>query len=567
MTDLLEDSTLPRWKHDPTSFITEVLWTYDIDAQQFAPFKLFEAQREFLKYAWQLRDDGRLLYPQQQYCTIKKSGKTAFAGAHVLTTTLILGGRNAEGFCIANDFAQAQGRMFDAIVQICKNSPHLQRECEITQNRIYFPQTGAAITAIPSNDTSAAGAHPVVSSFDELWGFSSSRLRKLYEEMIPVPTRKISCRLVTSHAGYSGESALLEEIYKDGLELPKIGKDLHAGNSTLFFWSHDCIAPWQTEEWLADMRQQQKRPAQFIRQFENRFVTSENPWIEPSAWDACVKPHYHPPIANQLLPIWIGIDAAYKWDSAAIVAVTYDPKTQQVVLVFHRTFQPSPTDPLNFEQTIEQTILDLSKRFQIRQVLFDPYQMVATSQRLAKAGIPIEEFPQSSGNMTAASMQLSDLINGQNIILYPDSAMRTAMIHTVAKESERGGRITKEKASHKIDVIVALAMAAYAAVKAQGGPIFDLEFPFGNRGDYYGDSDNPAVIKQQTESEARAAEAKAEADSNARWRLQNYMRAVGYGASGVAYGQPPNYNYFNRGPQRELPEHPDFPILPGYVKR
>ena len=43
--------------------------------------------------------------------------------------------------------------------------------------------------------------------------------------------------------------------------------------------------------------------------------------------------------------------------------------------------------------------------------------------------------------------------------------MRLAASRAVAIETSRGWRITKEKASHKIDVIVALAQAALGAVK------------------------------------------------------------------------------------------------------
>ena len=91
--------------------------------------------------------------------------------------------------------------------------------------------------------------------------------------------------------------------------------------------------------------------------------------------------------------------------------------------------------------------------------------MAATAQRLARQGIPIEEFPQSTPNLTAASQNLFELINGRNLVAYPDPAMRLAISRAVAIESSRGWRITKEKQSHKIDVVVALAMAAYAAVK------------------------------------------------------------------------------------------------------
>lgn len=129
-----------------------------------------------------------------------------------------------------------------------------------------------------------------------------------------------------------------------------------------------------------------------------------------------------------------------KHDSSAIVAVTYDSKAQVVRLVFHRTFQPSPDDPLDFEATIEATLLDLGKRFQVRKVLFDPYQMVASARRLTKAGLRVEEFAQTVPNLTAASQQLYELIQG--LVLYPDAAMRLAMTRTVAVETSRGWRIS-----------------------------------------------------------------------------------------------------------------------------
>ena len=44
--------------------------------------------------------------------------------------------------------------------------------------------------------------------------------------------------------------------------------------------------------------------------------------------------------------------------------------------------------------------------------------------------------------------------------------MRVAVARCVAIEGTRGWRIAKEKAAHKIDIIVALAQAAHAAVLA-----------------------------------------------------------------------------------------------------
>lgn len=93
--------------------------------------------------------------------------------------------------------------------------------------------------------------------------------------------------------------------------------------------------------------------------------------------------------------------------------------------------------------------------------------MQAVAQRLSAAGIPIEEFPQTVPNLTAMGQNLFELITGRNLKHYPDAGIRLAVGRAVAIETSRGWRISKEKASHKIDVVVAMAMACHAAVADQ----------------------------------------------------------------------------------------------------
>ena len=122
--------------------------------------------------------------------------------------------------------------------------------------------------------------------------------------------------------------------------------------------------------------------------------------------------------------------------------------------------------PLNFEATVEAEILDLRSRFRVKAVRYDPYQMAAVAQRLAKRGAPMEEFPQSVPNITQAAQRLYDLIKDRNFEAYPDDAIRLAVSRAAAVEGPRGWKISKDKQSHKIDIVVALGMAALAATEA-----------------------------------------------------------------------------------------------------
>jgi phage terminase large subunit-like protein len=466
----LDATVLARFKYDPIAFIEHVL----CDPETGEAFVLSDAERWFLKFAFQLDDNGRLKFPELVFGAIKKSGKTTLAAIIMLVMVLLYGGRFAEGICVANDLEQAQSRVFAIVKRIIEASPLLRVIAKLTADRVTFPALGASIIALASDAASAAGANPVVVCFDELWGYTSERSRRLWDELVPVPTRKISCRLTVSYAGFTGESLLLEEIYKRGMALPEVGPSLHAGDGMLFAWHTEPIAPWQTEAWLAEMRRS-LRPSAYARMICNEFVSAESQFVDMAAWDACVRPELTPTLDR--LPIYVGVDASAKRDSTALVAVSFDKKAQMVRLVQHRVFTPAPGDPIDFEHTVERTLLEWRQRFVLRQVLFDPFQMAAVSQRLAKAGMPIEEYPQTVPNLTAATSNLFDLIQSRGIALYFDAAMRLAVSRAIIVESSRGWRLDKLKQQHKIDVVVALSMACLAAVRGQGKPGYDLFAP------------------------------------------------------------------------------------------
>ena len=276
--------------------------------------------------------------------------------------------------------------------------------------------------------------------FDELWAFTSERSRRLWDELVPPPTRQIACRLTTTYAGYEGESLLLQDLYRRGLQQPQIGDDLHAGDGILMFWSHSPVAPWQDERWLAEMRRT-LRPNAYQRLVLNEFASAEiaiRRHERMGPMRAAVA-HAHPGTDPDLRRCRC---QSMKRDSTALVAVSFDKKAQMVRLVQHRVFTPAPGDPIDFEHTVERTLLEWRQRFVLRQVLFDPFQMAAVSQRLAKAHVPIEEYPQTVPNLTAATSNLFDLIQSRGIALYSDAAMRLAVSRAIIVESSEAGGST-----------------------------------------------------------------------------------------------------------------------------
>src|SRR5271163_3979225 len=236
---------LAKWRRDPASFMTQAL----IDPQTGGRFELFEAERIFLDRAFRPNADGDLPYRDILWSCIKKSGKSTFGALCMLYTVICLGGPFAEAFVIANDLQQASDRIFTSAARIVEASPLLQ--AKVTGDRITF-SNGSYIQALASDYRSGAGVEPTIILADEIWGFTSESSQRLYEEVTTTPTTKPSVRMVTSYAGFTGESTLLERLVKRGLAGEQIAKDLYTQPGMIAFVSHRRLAPWQSESWLEE---------------------------------------------------------------------------------------------------------------------------------------------------------------------------------------------------------------------------------------------------------------------------------------------------------------------------
>ena len=89
---------------------------------------------------------------------------------------------------------------------------------------------------------------------------------------------------------------------------------------------------------------------------------------------------------------------------------------------------------------------------------------------LQQAGLPIEPFPQTLPNLTLATETLYNALTNQRLRLYEAPDLRAHVLNAASVETSRGFRLSKEKASLKIDGAVALSFAVVAAGQT-GRPI------------------------------------------------------------------------------------------------
>jgi phage terminase large subunit-like protein len=318
--------------------------------------------------------------------------------------------------------------------------------------------------ACASDYTGFAGSNPSLTICDELWGFVHEASRRLFDEAVPSPVRKVSARLVRTYAGFENESALLEQFYTRGIGGNEVAPDLYESPGMICYWTHECRAPWQSECWIGEMRQA-LRPNQFARMIRNQWVRGEGDFLQDEWIAACTNPALRPSLGDTSLPIFVGIDASTKHDWCAVVATAYDDAAQKVRLVRHYVWKPTPDQPLDYTATIERAVIELQGRFWIQTVSFDPWQLSALAQRLTDAGVPMAEYPQTLGNLTAMGENLLALFKDRNIEIYDDADLRWSLTNAVGIESAHGFKIGKPSTGKKIDLVIALAMSALAAVR------------------------------------------------------------------------------------------------------
>jgi hypothetical protein len=90
-----------------------------------------------------------------------------------------------------------------------------------------------------------------------------------------------------------------------------------------------------------------------------------------------------------------------KRDSTAVVVVarTEDDRLQ---LVGHRIWTPTKGQPLDFSATLEPYLVELVDRFKVEAILYDPRMIEQSGLEWQKKRWPVEEFPQTSENLTRA---------------------------------------------------------------------------------------------------------------------------------------------------------------------
>lgn len=190
-----------------------------------------------------------------------------------------------------------------------------------------------------------------------------------------------------------------------------------------------------------------------------------------SWWDLCYREL--PPLGRE--PLVLAVDAAVgrrdsPSDCFAIVGVTRSPFDRNSVAVrFVQSWQARPGEKIQFQSPDgtgpEDVIRALCRRYSVVCLVYDPYQLADMTGRLEREGVVwCLEFPQGAKRLEADRL-LYDLILEQRLHHTGDRDIREHIDNADRKLAENGALRLVQGARGKIDLAVALSMAAYTCLE------------------------------------------------------------------------------------------------------
>jgi phage terminase large subunit-like protein len=115
---------------------------------------------------------------------------------------------------------------------------------------------------------------------------------------------------------------------------------------------------------------------------------------------------------------------------------------------------------------IEADLNDLSTRFEVQAVAFDPFQATQLSTRMLSEGLPMIEVRATVLNFSEPMKTLEALVLQKKLVHDNDPVMAWMVSNVVAHLDVKDNIYPrKERAENKIDGVVALIMALSRAIK------------------------------------------------------------------------------------------------------
>lgn len=442
----------------------------------------------------------------------RKNAKTAFSAFILL---LHLCGpearQNSELLSAAQSKDQA-AILFELGAKMVRMSPELHGVVRIrdTNKQLLCPELGTIYKALSADVSTSFGKSPALSVHDELGQVKGPR-SLLYEAIETAAAAQEEPLSIIISTQAPTEADLLSVLIDDALSGadPRVKVELYSAPMDLDPFSDEAIRAanphfddfMNQEEVLrqaADAKRMPSREAAYRNLILNQRVEARNPFISRTVWmDNAGKPA---PLDGE--QVFGGLDLSSVSDLTALVLATEAGDVESTFwLPEEGLAEKSRTDRVPYDQYakeghlltcpgraieyefVAEHLREVFRRCRVRAIAFDRYNMKFLQPWLVKAGFSEDdlakfvEFGQGFISMSPAIRELEARLLAKKLRHGNQPILTMCAKNAVTVADPAGNRkFTKQKATGRIDGMVALAMAVGVMPTQSDTPSYQIFF-------------------------------------------------------------------------------------------
>jgi phage terminase large subunit-like protein len=453
-------------------------------------------------FGWVHRDTGYRRFRAVYEEMARKNAKSTRLSATALYMLAADGEAGPECYSAATTRDQAK-IVFQIGKQMVRKSPGMRKALGLSfwAHSVTNDGEDGTFQALSADAHTLDGLNPSFSAIDELHAHKTRGVYDVLESATPARTQPLLWTITT--AGFDRASICWEvRTYVTKVLQGLVADETYFG----IIYTIDDEDDWQDEDvWvkanpnlgvsvnLGNLQRLAKKAAEtpasranFLTKHLCVWVSADQAFIDMDRWAKCGRKGLD---ANEFVSLdcYVGIDLASRNDIAAMVLLfvekaEVESKLKPVYYTFGRYWLPeetvessanaqyrgwadsgvitvTPGNTIDFGY-IEDELIDICSKFNVREVAFDPWQAAQFSQRMLARGIPMVEIPPTVRNFSEPMKDLGALVLEQEITHGFDPCLTWQMSCVVAHVNPRGDIYPrKESPQQKIDGVVALIMA------------------------------------------------------------------------------------------------------------
>jgi phage terminase large subunit-like protein len=469
-------------------------------------------------FGWVRKDTGHLRFRECLIYVAKKNGKSAFAAAIILY--MLHGWKaqeyGAEIYGAASTLKQA-GHVFNHVVGMMYQNSELSEDLRQFgghgQNQaksIYYDDKFSSYFPIAADSNSADGSNVSGAVIDELHRFHTAKHFEFCNVLeMSTAARDQSLILYTTTADFQRESVcndrrdyalrVRDGIIDDPRFLPVVYELDQADDwedKSKWIKANPSLGQTHTMDFLEREYEKAKKVSvnrnSFLRLHLNLMTKQDQSWLDMNAWSELKRGYTEEDLLGE--ECFAGIDLASTRDLTALVLLFPFPDGFKVLSYFwaprDKAEERSQEDQVPYltwadqghiELTpgkytdydiVEYRLKELSEKFRITEIAFDPSHAQQLMNNLDHAGFNVYKFQQSFTNYNPVVEELDDVIEKGALAHDNNPVLNFCASNVCLDEQMSTGmkRPSKRLSKLKIDGIVALLMALGRSMTCEKRP-------------------------------------------------------------------------------------------------